>query len=972
MRSHCITAAAVALTAAGGAALACYHNQFEFFDLLGATLHGTATLNDHDVLLTPDVSNVAGGIVFPTLPEDGGEIDSFSLEFDHIVDTGGAVQWLPTVIALGDLPDATSADPSAVQGIAVELSLSNSGDGNFVNVYVWRNGAEFVLPGDTRVQLSDSGWESDVPVSVKLGRGGALSVAVNGQTVVSGLGVGYHWQEGHRLGISAANTAEGAELRIDNVGIDINQASVTNDRTAVGYESLQDAVDEAIDGDVIEIGAGTLCEWGIVIEKSITIRGQGMDATTIDANQADLCLTLRNNHDFTVEDLTITNGKSIGNGGVSVYNGAAATFTGVRFLNNSSVASGGAIARTNFASRSPLLLIERCEFINNTGEQNSGAIASYDTSGGWNTKIINCLFVGNTGMYDQACIRIDGSNHTTTIDNCTFVGHPASPMGDPVLIRTEGEGGNTIIFNCVFADNGANILETLDSSEMSLAYCLLEDDTELVNTTTGSGILVGSATFEDAANGDYRLARDSLGIDAGHYDGYASHGGSAFDMNGEPRPVDDCGSVDVGVGAVRYLDLGPYEFQGISSGTVSIENLTTGVSYCSLPDAIDAANNGEIIQLGDGAFPASGMSIENKSIEIRGYGMDETTIDAGGDWCVLVRGSGSTFTMSGLTIANAVTDDRGGAVQVWDDVLTIFSGVRFLNNTATIGSAGALYRSGSVSNPDLLMVVQGCEFIGNRGGEEGGAMYFGSSAGRNVIVNTLFSDNTGGTGAAAINIEGSGFTTSILNCTFVGHPLSGDGDPTLIRTDHDLNVTDIVNCVFAGNDANVLLASRQGEMSIAYSLLQADMALDNVPASGGMVYGAPTFEDADAGDYRLAAGSLGIDAADFGAYLDTWNMSEDLAGNTRHHDDPGVTDTGVGPFTYLDMGAYEFQGASPPTPCNAADLAEPFGALNFFDVSAFLNAYNAMDPAADLAEPFGVFNFFDVSAFITSIGRGCP
>jgi hypothetical protein len=61
-----------------------------------------------------------------------------------------------------------------------------------------------------------------------------------------------------------------------------------------------------------------------------------------------------------------------------------------------------------------------------------------------------------------------------------------------------------------------------------------------------------------------------------------------------------------------------------------------------------------------------------------------------------------------------------------------------------------------------------------------------------------------------------------------------------------------------------------------------------------------------------------------------------------------------------------------PVGCSAADLAEPFGSLNFFDVSAFLGAYNAADPAADLAEPTGTFNFFDVSAFLGLYNAGCP
>jgi hypothetical protein len=55
-----------------------------------------------------------------------------------------------------------------------------------------------------------------------------------------------------------------------------------------------------------------------------------------------------------------------------------------------------------------------------------------------------------------------------------------------------------------------------------------------------------------------------------------------------------------------------------------------------------------------------------------------------------------------------------------------------------------------------------------------------------------------------------------------------------------------------------------------------------------------------------------------------------------------------------------------------ADLAAPFGTLNFFDVSAFLALYNAHDPAADLAAPFGAWNFFDVSAFLAAYNAGCP
>jgi len=58
--------------------------------------------------------------------------------------------------------------------------------------------------------------------------------------------------------------------------------------------------------------------------------------------------------------------------------------------------------------------------------------------------------------------------------------------------------------------------------------------------------------------------------------------------------------------------------------------------------------------------------------------------------------------------------------------------------------------------------------------------------------------------------------------------------------------------------------------------------------------------------------------------------------------------------------------------CNEADLAMPFGLLDFSDVVAFLTAFASMEPAADLADPFGTWDFSDVVAFLGSFSAGCP
>lgn len=47
------------------------------------------------------------------------------------------------------------------------------------------------------------------------------------------------------------------------------------------------------------------------------------------------------------------------------------------------------------------------------------------------------------------------------------------------------------------------------------------------------------------------------------------------------------------------------------------------------------------------------------------------------------------------------------------------------------------------------------------------------------------------------------------------------------------------------------------------------------------------------------------------------------------------------------------------------------GSLNFFDISDFLTAFSAMDPAADFTGD-GAFNFFDISTFLSEFATGCP
>jgi len=87
-------------------------------------------------------------------------------------------------------------------------------------------------------------------------------------------------------------------------------------------------------------------------------------------------------------------------------------------------------------------------------------------------------------------------------------------------------------------------------------------------------------------------------------------------------------------------------------------------------------------------------------------------------------------------------------------------------------------------------------------------------------------------------------------------------------------------------------------------------------------------------------------------------------GGTIGQPDAGQTMTG---------GSFELTGGFWATvgvvTCSADFTGD--GSLDIFDVFAFLDAFNAMDPSADFVVD-GVFDIFDVFAYLNAFNAGCP
>lgn len=318
------------------------------------------------------------------------------------------------------------------------------------------------------------------------------------------------------------------------------------------HATIAQAIAASMQGDVIELGACVFDERDLTLEgHNITIRGQGTAATIVDGQGiAKTILRLQTGDVSTIENLTVQNGVghlSVGGGAVLVIGAATTpTFRNVAFLNNSSGGNRFGAVSINGGS----CLFERCAFRGNSTSDADGA-STFAVGGEATATFIDCLFDGETGGAQMGEVAAVEDPAFGRFVNCTFANYD----GDRFLY-TAGFESSVEILNSVFDTSSTTAIAEFTAAA-TLFRCVYPG-------ATGDNI-DGAPTFVDAASGDYRLAPGSLGIDAADVDAYVVAGGGAIDLNGDPRTYDDVGTVDTGIGALTYLDMGAFEYQGTST-----------------------------------------------------------------------------------------------------------------------------------------------------------------------------------------------------------------------------------------------------------------------------------------------------------------------------------------------------------------------------------------------------------------------
>ena len=234
------------------------------------------------------------------------------------------------------------------------------------------------------------------------------------------------------------------------------------------YDSIQNAVDAASDGNVIKVAAGAYTSINnydglaqvIFINKNITIQGGYTTAftdppdpdanlTTVDAQSGGRVLYITGDVSPTIEGLRITGGDAVGlgggqggtdaGGGVCIIN-ANATLRDNQMFGNTAHWGGGLYLLESNATLSGNTIMS------NTASHDGGGLYLLESDAALNGNIV----ISNTASHDGGGLYLWGSD--ATLSGNTVTANTASHDGGGLYLR-ESDG---TLSNNIIADNQAN------------------------------------------------------------------------------------------------------------------------------------------------------------------------------------------------------------------------------------------------------------------------------------------------------------------------------------------------------------------------------------------------------------------------------------------------------------------------------------------------------------------------------------
>lgn len=272
------------------------------------------------------------------------------------------------------------------------------------------------------------------------------------------------------------------------------------------YPTIQQAINDAVDGDVVLVAPGTYVENLKIQKKSITVKSSvGPLVTTIDGsnptnpNIASVVVIISDEHDVVLEGFTLTQGAgtqlAVGRygGGVVCY---FLTFDNVGI--EASALAGTRIIRDNI-------------IIGNAADFGAGIACLSNSS--TNTHVINNIVTGNLANEEGGGIMC--MSESPSIENTTITGNGSKKGGGFYCVGADPLVTHSIIWNN-FANEGPELWIgdqaspgklTIEYSDVKGGYAAAFVDTGCT-LDWGVGMIVKNPMFVDSPNGDFRLKQD--------------------------------------------------------------------------------------------------------------------------------------------------------------------------------------------------------------------------------------------------------------------------------------------------------------------------------------------------------------------------------------------------------------------------------------------------------------------------------